>query len=98
MLRQSLGADMKRRKFIALLGSVTAAWPVAARAQQFGRVRQIVIWMGRGNDAEGLRQATAFREGLQALGWADGRNIRADYRWVTCPLQTEPRVDLALPI
>ena len=74
---------MKRRKFIALLGSVTAAWPVAARAQQFGRVRQIVIWMGRGNDAEGLRQATAFREGLQALGWADGRNIRADYRWVT---------------
>ncbi|MBI3760042.1 MAG: ABC transporter substrate-binding protein [Deltaproteobacteria bacterium] len=74
---------MKRRKFIALIGGVAAAWAVAARAQQSGRVRQIAVWMARANDAEGLRHAAAFREALQALGWIDGRNIRTDYRWVT---------------
>jgi hypothetical protein len=63
--------------------SMAAAWPVGARAQQSGRLRQIAMWMGRANDAEGLRHAAAFREGLQALGWTDGRNIRTDYRWVT---------------
>src|SRR5262245_63741035 len=41
------------------------------------------VWMGRGNDAEGLRNASAFRQGLQAFGWTDGRNVRTDYRWVT---------------
>ena len=74
---------MRRREFFGLLGGAAAAWPVAARAQQSGRIRQIAVWMGRGNDAEGLRLAAAFREGLQALGWTDGRNIRTDYRWVT---------------
>jgi putative ABC transport system substrate-binding protein len=73
---------MKRREFITLLGGA-AAWPLAVRAQQPGRTRQITVWMGRGNDAEGLRNASAFRQGLQALGWTDGRNVRTDYRWVT---------------
>jgi putative ABC transport system substrate-binding protein len=39
--------------------------------------------MGRANDAEGQRHAAALREGLQALGWINGRNVRIDYRWVT---------------
>jgi putative tryptophan/tyrosine transport system substrate-binding protein len=73
---------MKRREFITLLGGA-AAWPLAARGQQPGRTRQITVWMGRGNDAEGLRNGSAFRQGLQALGWTDGRNVRTDYRWVT---------------
>jgi putative tryptophan/tyrosine transport system substrate-binding protein len=73
---------LKRREFISLLGGA-AAWPLAARAQQPGRTREIVIWMGRPNDAEGQRQAAAFREGLQNLGWTVGRNVRTDYRWVT---------------
>jgi putative tryptophan/tyrosine transport system substrate-binding protein len=73
---------MRRRDFIALLGGAAAAWPMAARAQQ-GEKRQITIWMGRPNDAEGLRLAVAFREALQALGWTNGRNVRIDYRWVT---------------
>ncbi|HWX82807.1 MAG TPA: ABC transporter substrate binding protein [Xanthobacteraceae bacterium] len=38
--------------------------------------------MGRAEDAEGRRHTAAFRDGLQALGWVDGRNIRTDYRWV----------------
>jgi putative ABC transport system substrate-binding protein len=73
---------MRRRNFITLLGGA-AAWPLPLRAQPSGRVRQIIIWMGRANDAEGQRLVAAFRQGLQALGWTDGRNIRTDYRWVT---------------
>ena len=72
---------MQRREFILALGGA-AAWPLAARAQQGGRMPQITIWMGRAEDSEGRRHATAFREGLRALGWIDGRNIRTDYRWV----------------
>src|SRR5262249_33174530 len=73
---------MKRREFITLLGGA-AAWPLATRAQQGERMREIVIWMGRPNDAEGQRHAAAFREGLKTFGWMAGRNIRTDYRWVT---------------
>src|SRR5262245_23195972 len=82
---------MRRREFIALLGGAAAAWPVAARAQQ-GDKRQIIIWMGRPNDAEGLRLAVAFRQALQAYGLTKGRNIRIDYRWVTSDIE---RVSLA---
>ena len=74
---------VRRREFITLLGGAAAAWPLAAQAQPPGRMREIAIWMSRPNDAEGQRHATAFREGLQALGWTVGRNIRADYHWVT---------------
>src|SRR6266516_7787573 len=72
---------MKRREVITLLGAAAAAWPLAARAQQ--PMRQITVWMGRANDAEGQRHAAAFREALQALGWADRRNVQAHYHWVT---------------
>jgi putative tryptophan/tyrosine transport system substrate-binding protein len=74
-------AFIGRREFITLLGGA-AAWPVAARGQE-GVRRQVTIWMGRPNDAEGLRLAVAFREAFQALGWTNGRNVRIDYRWVT---------------
>jgi len=74
---------MKRRAFITLLGGAAATWPLAARAQQPVRMREIAIWMGRPNDAEGQRHAAAFREALQTFGWVVGRNIRTDYRWVT---------------
>jgi putative ABC transport system substrate-binding protein len=75
---------MKRREFMALLaGGAAAAWPIVARAQQPGRMREIAVWMGRPNDAEGRRHAKAFRESLQVLGWTVGRNIRTDYHWVT---------------
>src|SRR5215472_3482047 len=74
---------MNRREFITLLGGATATWPLAARAQQDGTKRQITVWMGRANDAEGQRHAAAFREALQALGWADRRNVQVHYHWVT---------------
>jgi putative ABC transport system substrate-binding protein len=73
---------MRRRDFITLLGGA-AMWPLAARGQQSDRLRHITIWLGRPNDAEGLRLAGAFRDALRALGWAIGRDVRIDNRWVT---------------
>ena len=71
---------MKRREFITLLGG-SAAWPLAARAQT-ERMRRIGVLMGYAEgDVEGQSYLAAFREGLQKLGWTDGRNIRIDYRW-----------------
>jgi len=63
---------MKRRTFIAGLGSV-AAWPVVAGAQQDGRVRRIGILDGGPGGLGG-----AMRERLTALGWIEGRNARFD--------------------
>jgi hypothetical protein len=72
-----------RREFITLLGGATA-WPLAAGAQQGERMRRIGMLMASAeSDQEGQARVTAFREGLQKLGWAEGHNIRIDYRWTT---------------
>jgi len=74
---------MNRRAFITLLGGA-AAGPLAARAQQAERVRLLVAMMGGRNadtDLEGRAWFAAFRQALQELGWVEGRNFRADYRW-----------------
>src|SRR5499433_3407384 len=74
---------LKRRDFITLAGGA-AAWPLAARAQQGERVRRIGVLMGYPeNDLEGPAFFAAFREGLEKLGWVEGRNIRFDTRWAT---------------
>jgi putative ABC transport system substrate-binding protein len=73
---------MRRREFITLLGGVAAAWPLTARAQQPDRMRRIGMLMASAqSDQEGRARVAAFREELQKLGWAEGRNIRIDYRW-----------------
>ena len=72
---------MRRREFIAGLGSA-AAWPLAARAQQAERVRRIGVLMAFDeNDPEGRRRVSAFTQALADLGWTDGRNVRMDLRW-----------------
>jgi putative ABC transport system substrate-binding protein len=72
---------MKRRTFVAALGS-SAAWPIAARAQQAERMRRIGVLMSlAADDPVGQADAKAFQQGLQQLGWTDGRNVRIDYRW-----------------
>src|SRR6516164_2722562 len=74
---------MKRRKFITLLGGA-AAWPFAARAQQGERMRRIGVLMPLAeNDPVGQARIAALREGLEKLGWIEGRNIRIDTRWTT---------------
>jgi len=73
---------MKRREFITLICGAAAAWPLAARAQQTDRVRRIGVLMSTAaDDAEGQARLRAFVQGLQELGWTDGRNVRFDYRW-----------------
>jgi putative ABC transport system substrate-binding protein len=73
---------VKRRAFITLLGGAAAAWPLAARAQQTERVRRIGVLMGYAeSDSDAQAKVAAFRESLQKLGWAEGRNIRIDTRW-----------------
>jgi putative ABC transport system substrate-binding protein len=74
----------RRRQFITLLGGAAAAWPLAASAQQGERVRRIGVLLGlSASDPESSRRLMAFRQGLQELGWTDGRNARIDARWVT---------------
>jgi len=70
---------MKRRDFITLLGG-TAAWPLAARAQQLRRVG-VLIPSHSQTDREGQTSITAFLDTFQKLGWTDGRNVRIEYRW-----------------
>jgi putative ABC transport system substrate-binding protein len=72
---------VKRREFITLLGG-TLAWPLAARAQQGERMRRIgVLTILAENDPEVKAWMAAFQDGLQQLGWTQGRNISIDYRW-----------------
>jgi putative ABC transport system substrate-binding protein len=74
---------MRRRNIITLLGGGAAfALPLAARAQQGEPMRRIGVLMGFAeSDREGQAFVAAFREGLQKLGWAEGRTIRIDIRW-----------------
>ena len=75
---------MQRRNFIRLLGGAAVAWPLAARAQQSDRVRRIgVLVAATADDADYQARIAAFQQGLQQLGWSDGRNVHVDIRWAT---------------
>jgi putative tryptophan/tyrosine transport system substrate-binding protein len=76
------GALMTRREFITLVGTLMAACPIAARAQQPERMRRIGVLMASAvDDSESQARITGFLQSLQKLGWADGRNVRIDTRW-----------------
>ena len=72
---------MRRREFFAGLGS-TAAWPLAARAQQGDRVRRIgvLMWLDE-NDPGAKSDLSAFTQALAGMGWTEGRNMRMDLLW-----------------
>jgi putative ABC transport system substrate-binding protein len=73
---------MKRRDFITLLGGAAAALPLAARAQQGERMRGVGVLLGFAEtDSEAKVRRRVFQAELEKLGWADGRNLRVDYRW-----------------
>jgi putative ABC transport system substrate-binding protein len=77
-----LSRHTRRREFITLIGGAAVGWPLAARAQQPDRKRRIGVLMAHAeNDTEFRDYLSAFREGLQKLGWAEGRNIQIDSRW-----------------
>jgi len=72
---------VKRREFIALLGGVAIAWPLAAQAQQAERVRRIGVLINAKPNTELQQSLVAFQQTLQQLGWTEGRNVRMDVRW-----------------
>ena len=70
---------MKRREFITLLGGAAAAWPLAARAQQAGKLPTIGI-LGSGS-AAWSHLVSAFMQRLRELGYIENRTVAIDYRW-----------------
>ena len=73
--------QLKRREFVTVLGGAVV-WPIAARAQQGQPMRRIGVLMNlAADDPVSIARAKAFVEGLQALGWTNGRNVHLDYRW-----------------
>src|SRR5215468_5807719 len=72
---------MRRREFIGLVSGV-AAWPLTARAQQGERMRRIGVLVSHtADDPQGKPRVAAFLQGLQQLGWTEGRNVQIDIRW-----------------
>jgi putative ABC transport system substrate-binding protein len=84
---------MERREFITLLAGAAAAWPLGAVAQQPGRVRRIVFFHSlTENDPEVQARITAFRQGLEALGWTENHNIQIEHRFSLAAISLESKV------
>jgi putative ABC transport system substrate-binding protein len=74
---------LQRREFVVALGGAAVGWPLAARAQRPDRGRRIGVLMALDeNDPLMKAYLSAFTQALAGLGWADGRNLRMDLRWV----------------
>src|SRR6185436_7333153 len=79
-----MSALIRRREFITLLGGAmfSGLWPLAARAQDRVRPRRIGVFQPTAaGDAESMSSIAAFLQGLQELGWTEGRNVRVEFRW-----------------
>jgi putative ABC transport system substrate-binding protein len=71
---------MQRRAFITLLGGAAAAWPLAARAQQPGKLPTIGF-LGTSTPAAWTQFVAAFVQRVNAVGWIEGRTVAIEYRW-----------------
>jgi putative tryptophan/tyrosine transport system substrate-binding protein len=69
---------MLRREFITLLGAAVATWPPVARAQQ--PVSPVVGFLGDASPESMARRVAAFRQGLDEIGYVEGRNVTIDWR------------------
>ena len=70
---------LKRRDFITLVGGA-AAWPLAARAQQVGKLPTIGF-LGSSTPLAMSLWVAAFVQRLRDLGWIEGRTVAIEYRW-----------------
>jgi putative ABC transport system substrate-binding protein len=78
---QSSRADMKRRKFIALIGGVAAAWPLAARGQPTKKMPKVGVLWHAGSAEQEAPYFGSLLEGFKSLGYVEGRNIRFEHRF-----------------
>jgi putative tryptophan/tyrosine transport system substrate-binding protein len=72
---------MMRREFITLIGGAAALWPLAVRAQQGSRMPGVGVLLAETDDRGMQERLAGLRQGLERLGWSDGRNIRMVYRF-----------------
>ena len=84
------GDRMKRREFITLLGGA-AAWPLAARAQQPGKL-PIIGFLGANTPSVQSHWIAAFVQRLRELGWIEGRNVAIEYRWAETRFERSPEI------
>jgi putative ABC transport system substrate-binding protein len=83
---------MRRREFITLLGGAVSAWPFKALAQESERMRRIGVLAGLPEDNADMRARLAgFRQGLEKLGWTEGRNVRIEARFAPAGAQAQVR-------
>jgi len=75
-----MASYIARRKFLATLGGAAAAWPLAARAQQAGRLPTIGL-LGTSTPSAWSHLVAAFVQRLRELGWTEGRTVAIEYRW-----------------
>jgi putative tryptophan/tyrosine transport system substrate-binding protein len=84
---------MRRREFITFLGGAAATWPLATRAQQFGKMPRVGVLVSLSAPHPFTE---AFRSGMRDLGYIEGRNIAIEWRYADA--QFSRAVELAAEI
>src|SRR5262245_25376663 len=93
-----MASHIGRRKFLtSLLGGAAAAWPLAARAQQPGKLRTIGF-SGQSTRSAASEWVAAFTQRLHELGWIEGRTVTIEYRWSEGRNPQRSSAELCYPI
>jgi putative ABC transport system substrate-binding protein len=82
--------QLRRRKFVTLIGGTTAAWPLAARAQQ--PAKPVIGFLSTRSATDSARLVAAFAKGLEEVGFSEGKNVSVDYRYANGRLDQLPEL------